>query len=126
MVLSRSNRADSREAIFALARSSSLFRNSFWTLSGVVASVFDFFGGGFCGTFDRVDGGTDEVTGAVVKAQAWLENVIADMAREAVVVREDSEGEEEGELEARTVTSESRKETSAEDLFLLDVTTGIT
>ena len=125
MVLSRSNRADSREAIFALARSSSLFRNSFWTLSGVVASVFDFFGGGFCGTFDRVDGGTDEVTGAVVKAQAWLENVIADMAREAVVVREDSEGEEEGELEARTVTSESRKETSAEDLFLLDVTAGV-
>ena len=86
MVLSRSNRADSREAIFALARSSSLFRNSFWTLSGVVASVFAFFGGGFCGAFGRVDGGTDEVTGAAVKAQDWLENVIAGIALVAGVV----------------------------------------
>ena len=49
------------------------------------------------------------------------------------MVRVDSEGEEEGicrgagagELETRIVTSESRKETSAEDLFLLDVTAGI-
>ena len=57
-----------------------MFRNSFWTLSGVVASVFAFFGGGFCVTFGRVEGGTDEVAGADVKAQAWLENVIAGMA----------------------------------------------
>ena len=49
------------------------------------------------------------------------------------MVRVDSEGEEEGVcrgagaggLETRIVTSESRKETSAEDLFLLDVTAGV-
>ena len=35
-------------------------------------------------------------------------------------------GMEAGELEARTVTSLSRKETSADDLFLLDVIAGLT
>ena len=77
IVLSRSNKADSREEILALARSSSLFRNSFWTLSGVVASVFAFFGGGFWVTFGRVDGGRDETKGTEEKEQVWLENVIA-------------------------------------------------
>ena len=35
-------------------------------------------------------------------------------------------GTEAGELEARRVTSLSRKETSAQDLFLLDVIAGVT
>ena len=121
MVLSRSSIADSRDEIFALAMSSSLFKNSFCTLSGVEARVLAFFGGGFWATFGRVEGGREPAEGAEEKEHVWLENVIAGTISGADAGGEDVAigGAETGGQEDRTVTSESIKDTSADDLFLL-------
>ena len=86
MVLSRSTIADSSEEIFALAISSSLLRNSFWTLSGVDARVLALFCGGLEATFCRTEGGREPAEGAEEKEHTWLENVISGRVCEADVV----------------------------------------